>query len=73
MSAIKRLLLLFSLVLTIQLTSAQTTAATPTLIEGVYQVGTLAELLWVSENSSSWTSSFVLTADIDASQTQYWG
>jgi len=72
MSAIKRLLLLFSLVLTIQLTSAQTTAATPTLIEGVYQVGTLAELLWVSENSSSWTSSFVLTADIDASQTQYW-
>ena len=72
MTAIKRLLFLFSFVVATQYTSAQTTAATPTLVEGVYQVGTLAELLWVSENSSSWTSSFVLTADIDASQTQYW-
>ena len=51
---------------------AQTTASTPTLTGGVYQVGTLGELLWITENSSSWDDDFVLTADIDASETQYW-
>ena len=50
----------------------QTTRSTPTFEDGVYKVGTLAELLWVAETSSSWTSSFVLTADIDATQTKYW-
>ena len=54
-----------------QKTWAQTTSSTPTIEESVYQVGTLAELLWVAETSSSWTSSFVLTADIDATQTKY--
>ena len=53
-------------------TWAQTTSSTPTIEDSVYQVGTLAELLWISENSSSWTSSFVLTQNIDASPTQYW-
>ena len=50
---------------------AQTTSSTPTLSGGVYQIGTLAELLWVSENSST-TASFELTADIDALSTQHW-
>ncbi|MGC6421970.1 MAG: hypothetical protein ACON43_04085, partial [Flavobacteriaceae bacterium] len=50
----------------------QTTRSTPTFEDGVYKVGTLAELLWVAETNSSWTSSFVLTADIDATQTKYW-
>ena len=50
---------------------AQTVSSTPTLSEGVYQIGTLAELLWVSENSST-TASFELTADIDALSTQHW-
>ena len=49
-----------------------TTASTPTLTGGVYQVGTLAELLWITENSSSWDDDFVLTSDIDATETQYW-
>ncbi len=51
---------------------AQTASSAPSQVNGVYQIGTLAELLWVAENSSSWTSTFVLTADIDASETQYW-
>lgn len=51
---------------------AQTTAATPTLISGVYQVSTLSNLLWIMENKTSWSSNFILTADIDASGTQYW-
>ena len=51
---------------------AQTRRSTPTFEDGVYKIGTLAELLWVSETSSSWTSSFVLTANINASETQYW-
>jgi len=51
---------------------AQTRPSTPTFEDGVYKVGTLAELLWVSETSSSWASSFELTANINASETQYW-
>jgi len=51
---------------------AQTRRSTPTFEDGVYKIETLAELLWVSETSSSWTSSFVLTANINASETQYW-
>ena len=31
-----------------------------------YQISTLAELIWITENSSSWDKYFVLTADIDA-------
>ncbi|MGI9541219.1 MAG: hypothetical protein ACR2MI_04105, partial [Flavobacteriaceae bacterium] len=50
----------------------QTTMATPTLVDGVYQIGTLAELSWITQTSSSWTSSFVLTADIDAYSTSGW-
>ncbi|MCD4828147.1 MAG: T9SS type A sorting domain-containing protein [Candidatus Cloacimonetes bacterium] len=37
-----------------------------------YQVATLDNLLWVSTNDSSWTSHFVQTADIDATDTQNW-
>jgi len=37
-----------------------------------YQVATLDNLLWVSTNDSSWTSHFIQTADIDASDTQTW-
>ncbi len=34
-----------------------------------YQIATLANLYWVSQNSSSWSSYFQQTADIDASAT----
>ncbi|MDG2492323.1 MAG: BspA family leucine-rich repeat surface protein [Flavobacteriaceae bacterium] len=37
-----------------------------------YLISNLSELLWISENSSSWSSYFKQTADIDASKTMYW-
>ena len=49
-----------------------TRASTPSLSGGVYQVSTLAELLWVTQNLNPATNVFSQTADIDASQTQFW-
>ncbi len=37
-----------------------------------YQIETLDNLLWVSTNASSWSSYFIQTADIDASETENW-
>jgi predicted secreted protein len=37
-----------------------------------YQIGTLADLKWVAEHTDIWNSSFVQTADIDASITSTW-
>ena len=69
---IKRSLFLLVLFLLGQWTLAQTTRSTPTFEDGVYKIGTLSELLWVAETSTSWTNSFVLTANINAIETQYW-
>ena len=49
-----------------------TRASAPSLSGGVYQVSTLAELLWVTQNLNPATNVFSQTADIDASQTQFW-
>ncbi len=37
-----------------------------------YQIATLDNLYWVTQNSSSWGSYFIQTADIDASATSGW-
>lgn len=37
-----------------------------------YQIRTLSHLLWVSLNPNKWDSYFIQTANIDASNTQYW-
>ncbi len=37
-----------------------------------YLIATLDNLLWVSTHSSSWSSYFLQTSDIDATETQYW-
>ncbi len=37
-----------------------------------YQIATLENLCWLSENSAVWDSSFIQTADIDASETVDW-
>ncbi|HEY9165328.1 MAG TPA: LamG-like jellyroll fold domain-containing protein [Candidatus Kryptonia bacterium] len=39
---------------------------------GVYEVDSLANLYWITQNSSSWSSSFVQTANIDASSDTSW-
>ncbi|HEY6951119.1 MAG TPA: GLUG motif-containing protein, partial [Bacteroidota bacterium] len=48
------------------------TAVAPSTSGGSYLIASLDNLYWVSQNSSSWGSSFLQTADIDASQTSGW-
>ena len=40
--------------------------------EDPYQVATLSNLSWVSQNSSMWSSYFIQTSDLDASITATW-
>jgi hypothetical protein len=40
--------------------------------DGYYNISTLDELRWVSENDSSWSWNFELDNDIDASDTRNW-
>jgi len=37
-----------------------------------YQIATLENLLWISENSEHWDKNYIQTADIDASETADW-
>jgi hypothetical protein len=74
----RKLLLLFILLISISLVFAQTAEA-PLVGDGSsdnpYHIATLANLRWLSENSDKWASSniyFIQTADIDASATQDW-
>ncbi|HTP81106.1 MAG TPA: GLUG motif-containing protein, partial [Bacteroidota bacterium] len=48
------------------------TAVAPATSNGSYLIASLDNLYWVTQNSSSWNSSFLQTADIDASQTSGW-
>ncbi|MBN1339275.1 MAG: VCBS repeat-containing protein, partial [Bacteroidales bacterium] len=40
--------------------------------EDPYQVGTLDNLYWITQNSGSWNKHFIQTADIDATATSGW-
>ena len=72
----KTLLLFFCLNFATSSLMAETTAVAPALGDGSsgnpYQISTLAELRWVSENDSSWDKDFIITADIDAADTSTW-
>ena len=48
------------------------TAVAPSSSSGSYLIASLDNLYWITQNSSSWGSSFQQTADIDASQTSGW-
>jgi hypothetical protein len=48
------------------------TQPTDTDGDGYYNISTLDELRWISENSSSWSWNFELDNDIDAGDTQNW-
>ncbi len=48
------------------------TAVAPSSSGGYYLIASLDNLYWITQNSSSWGSSFKQTADIDASQTSGW-
>lgn len=55
---------------------AAQTAIAPSAGDGTqsnpYQISSLENLFWIKQNTSSWTSYFVQTADIDASPTTNW-
>ena len=69
----KLILLFFSLFLTI-IVQAQT-AITPSgsgTSSNPYQIATLNNLYWLSQNSGEWSKYFIQTADIDATATTSW-
>jgi len=37
-----------------------------------YQISTLGHLCWISQNPGEWSKFFIQTADIDASDTEFW-
>ncbi len=51
-------------------------ATAPALGDGTsgnpYQIATLENLYWITQNSASWSKYFIQTADIDASETNQW-
>jgi hypothetical protein len=74
---IKHVFLLISIFLIGLTTQAQTTAVAPTgsgTSSDPYLISSLANLLYVSENSFMWAQGIYIeqTADIDAFETQYW-
>ncbi|MFA6719581.1 MAG: hypothetical protein WCS15_10915, partial [Prevotella sp.] len=71
----KKLLSILSMLLLLQVAVHAQTATVPSgtgTSESPYQIATLSNLYWVSQNSSSWGSHFIQTADIDASPTSSW-
>ncbi|MBW6515662.1 MAG: hypothetical protein K0B81_03470 [Candidatus Cloacimonetes bacterium] len=71
----KRLLVLFILLLLSSLLLSQT-AVPPSIGDGTetnpYQISSLGNLYWIAVNPSHWSSYFIQTADIDASETVTW-
>jgi len=71
----KHLLYLVALCLFSWASFAQTVATAPSGngTEGTpYQIQTLANLLWISENPEHWDKYYLQTADIDAAETASW-
>ncbi|UII79313.1 T9SS type A sorting domain-containing protein [Flagellimonas sp. CMM7] len=67
-------IVLFLFVLPV-LTTAQTNASEPSgagTSGDPYQISSLAHLSWLTQTSATWSSYFEQTANIDASETQYW-
>ena len=68
-------LAVFMKLLIVAADSLAQTAATPSgegSAGNPYQIDSLANLYWITQNSSSWASYFVQTADIDASSDTSW-
>jgi hypothetical protein len=68
-------LAVFILLLIVAADSLAQTAATPSgdgSAGNPYQIDSLANLYWITQNSSSWASYFIQTANIDASSDSSW-
>ena len=69
----KQILLIIGLCLTLVLQAQTSTAPSGSgTSSDPYQIASLDNLYWISQNSSSWSSYFLQTADIDASSTSTW-
>ena len=68
----KRFLIFFLLIISISLFADGVQPAGTGTSGDPFQVASLDNLLWISTNSTSWTSYFIQTADIDASGTTSW-
>ncbi|MFZ4619889.1 MAG: FG-GAP-like repeat-containing protein [Bacteroidota bacterium] len=67
---------MFFLLLVCSFSAVAQTAVAPAAGNGTagnpYQIATLENLYWITQNSSSWSSYFIQTANIDASVTNSW-
>ena len=68
----KSLLLVLFVLTTVFSVKAQTYSGGSGTEADPYQIATLADLQYLSENSGEWTKHFIQTADIDASVTNTW-
>jgi hypothetical protein len=72
----KNIMLFLSILVMAPLILFAQTATPPTLGDGSignpYQISTLDNLYWISQNNGTWSSNFIQTTDIDASATSVW-
>lgn len=71
----KKLFVIFSVVCLFTVKLSAQTAITPSGLgtdTDPYLIQSLGNLYWISANPSSWSSEFLQTADIDASETSSW-
>ncbi len=72
----KKKLLLIIIIFNISIMFADPTATAPASGDGSvgnpYQIATVENLFWLTQNSSEWSKNFIQTADIDASSSSTW-
>ncbi len=72
----KKFLLITTLIIVSQISILAQTAISPSVGDGSelnpYQISSLENLYWISQNSSEWNKYFIQIADIDASETSSW-
>ena len=71
----KKLITFFALLLILGWGAMAQTATAPSgsgTSENPYQIATLANLYWLSQNSTEWSKYYTQTANIDASATASW-
>ena len=72
----KKKLLLIIIIFNISIMFADPTATAPASGDGSvgnpYQIATVENLFWLTQNSSEWGKNFIQTADIDASSSSTW-
>ena len=72
----KKFLLISVLIIFSQISNLAQTATSPSAGDGTelnpYQISSLENLYWISQNSSEWSKYFIQTSDINAAETSTW-